>query len=98
MFFWKLISCTEVAQIPYISRAWSQNEKAMTDEDSGVVCEARMRQEHANKVGETERKRWGLMSHTSRQELFDSRRLPMPEAKGGPTGDPSRFSNKKERV
>ena len=36
MFFWKLISCTEVAQIPYISRAWSQNEKAMTDEDSGV--------------------------------------------------------------
>jgi hypothetical protein len=47
-----------------------------------------MRQEHANKVGETERKRWGLMSHTSRQELFDSRRLPMPEGKGGPTGDP----------
>ena len=39
MLFWKLISCTEVAQIPYISRAWSQNEKAMTDEDSGVVCE-----------------------------------------------------------
>ena len=88
MLFWKLISCTEVAQIPYISRAWSQNEKAMTDEDSGVVCEARMRQEHANKVGETERKRWGLMSHTSRQELFDSRRLPMPEGKGRANGRP----------
>jgi hypothetical protein len=29
------------------------------------------------------------MSHTSRQELFDSRRLPMPEGKGRANGDPS---------
>ena len=77
MFFWKLISCTEVAQIPYISRAWSQNEKAMTDEDSALCVRGKDEVEgHANKAGETERKQWGLMSHTSRQELFDSRRLP----------------------
>ena len=91
MLFWKLISCTEVTQIPYISRAWSQNEKAMTDEDSALCVRGKDEVEgHANKAGETERKQWGLMSHTSRQELFDSRRLPMPEDKGGPTGDPSR--------